>query len=99
MGISAAVNMRRLRGADVFRTRSHVIPARMAASMEAIVKRAIVTNRRPINSNMELELRVSQLGGKFFAQAFHLGEGVLVVGAVGGGDAFVEAGEGFFGAA
>ncbi len=31
------------------------------------------------------------LGGKFLAEGFHLGEGVLVAGAVGGGDAFVEA--------
>jgi len=35
---------------------------------------------------------------KLFAEAFHLGEGVLVAGAVRGGDAFVEAGEGFVGA-
>src|ERR1700730_8948633 len=34
-----------------------------------------------------------------FAHGFHLGQGVLVAGAVGGGDAFVEAGQGFFGAA
>jgi len=36
-------------------------------------------------------------GGEFFAEGFHFGEGVLVVGAVGGGDAGVEAGEGFGG--
>lgn len=34
-------------------------------------------------------------GRQFFAHGFHFGEGVLVVGAVGGGDAVVEAGEGF----
>jgi len=39
------------------------------------------------------------VGGEFFAHGFHLSEGVLVSGAVGGGDAGVEAGEGGFSAA
>jgi hypothetical protein len=37
--------------------------------------------------------------GEFFAQGFHLGQGMLVVGAVGGGYSFVQAGEGLFSAA
>jgi hypothetical protein len=32
-------------------------------------------------------------GGEFFAHGFHFGEGVLIAGAVGGGDAFVQAGQ------
>ena len=38
-------------------------------------------------------------GGEFVAHGGHFGEGVLVAGAVGGGDAGFEAVEGFFGAA
>jgi hypothetical protein len=37
-------------------------------------------------------------GEEFFAHGFHFGEGVLVGGAVGGGDAIVQAGERFVGA-
>ena len=37
--------------------------------------------------------------GKFFAHGFHFGEGVLVAGAVGGGDALVQALEGLVDAA
>jgi hypothetical protein len=37
-------------------------------------------------------------GGELFAHGFHFGEGVLVVGAVGGGDAIVEVAQGFVGA-
>jgi len=36
---------------------------------------------------------------EFVAHGFHLGEGVLIASAVGGGDAGVEAGQGFLGAA
>ncbi len=39
------------------------------------------------------------LRSELFAEAFHLGEGVLVARAVGSGDAVVKAGEGLFGAA
>jgi hypothetical protein len=35
-------------------------------------------------------LRISLLDGEVFAEGFHLGEGVLVAGAVGGGDAEVK---------
>ncbi len=37
------------------------------------------------------------LSCEFFTQRFHLGEGVLVAGAVGGGDALVQAGDGGLG--
>jgi acyl-CoA hydrolase len=36
------------------------------------------------------------LGRKFFAERFHLGQCVLIAGPVGGGDAFVQAGDGAF---
>ncbi len=43
-----------------------------------------------------MDWRLGRLaGGEVFAEGFHLGEGVLVAGAVGGGDALVEAVEGF----
>ena len=46
-------------------------------------------------------VRISNAGSvdEFFAHGFHLGEGVLVAGAVGGGDAGMEAFECGFGAA
>jgi hypothetical protein len=49
--------------------------------------------------NFHASAKADVLGAEVFAHGFHFGQGVLVVGAVGGGDAFVEAGQGFFGAA
>jgi len=52
----------------------------------------------PVQSG-RFRIRKDNSGGKFFAHGLHFGEGVLVVGAVGGGDAGVEAFEGGLGAA
>ena len=56
-----------------------------------------MTNKRD-ECEWQAAATLAFISGEVFAQCFHLGEGVLVAGAVGGGDASVEAVEGLGGA-